>query len=396
MTGSDDIQVDPTPMPESLGRTAALVLAAGVVLLIPSALLDVKRFLANWLVLYVFMLTAGMGSLFLVALEYTVNARWSVPFRRVSEHLSGLVPVSLALAVPVLMGMHHLYEWTHTEVVASDPILVKKASYLNLRFFLVRTGVCFLVWLVFYRLFVRASLRQDQTGDASLTWRGIRLAPAFLILFALTLSFAGIDLLMSLSPHWFSSIFGPYVAMSAVVAGIALTTLVSVQLKVKRMLPEAVSADHFYNLGALLFGMLTFRAYMAFSQFLLIWYGNMPAEMAWYNARQAQGWMPLSVAMILVQFVVPFLALLSRPAKMDLCRLRWVSIWVLGAHALDLYWIVLPSVPHLHGGPLSWLDLWMPFVAVGLGILVWIWRASQAPLVPVRDPRLESGLAFHL
>ena len=386
----------PTPMPRKLRRIGAIALALGVLLVVPAALVDLDRFLANWLVLFVFVLNAGMGALFLVALEYTVNARWSVPFRRICEHLAGLVPASLILVIPVLLGLHHLYEWTHVEVVAGDPILARKAAYLNIPFFLGRLAMYFLVWLLFYRLFVSLSLEQDRTGDQKLTWRGIRLGPVFMIVFAITMSFAAIDLLMSLSPHWFSSIFGPYVALGSVVAGLALITLVSAQLKMKELLPEAIGPDHFYNLGALLLGLNTLWVYMAFAQFLLIWYSNLPVELAWFVRRQEGGWLLLSLSLIVIHFVVPFLALLSRSAKMDLQRLRWVSIWILAAHGLHLYWIVLPSVPHLRGGPFSWMDLGFPLVALGLGIFVWLWRTSRAPLVAARDPRLEAGLGFHL
>ena len=396
MTPSNDIAQVPTAMPDGLRRKAGVVLAIGVVLVAAAGILDPVRFMANWLVLFVFVLTVGLGCLFVVALEYTVNARWSVPFRRVSEHLAALVPVSLVLAVPVLIGMHHLYEWTHVEVVAADPVLAGKASYLNVPFFVGRLAAYYLVWLLFYRLFVGGSLRQDRTGDERMTRRFIRLGPPFMILFAFTVSFAAIDLLMSLSPHWFSSIFGPTIAVSAVVGGLALTTLAAVLLKMNGMLPDRVGPDHFYNLGALLFGLNTLRAYMAYSQFLLIWYSNLPAEWVWYAVRQEGGWYAVSVSMIVIQFFVPFIALLSRSAKMDLSRLRWVSIWVLAAYALDLYWIVLPSVPHLEGGPFSWMELGFPFLAVGIGLFVWIRRASRGPLLATRDPRLEAGLAFHL
>jgi len=383
-------------MPSGLRRAALVSSVLGGLLLVAAALTDLDRFLANWLVLFVFVLSAGLGALFLVALEYTINARWSVPFRRISEHLAALVPVSLVLAVPVLLGMHQLYEWTHAEVVAGDPVLARKTAYLNVPFFLGRLGACFLLWLLFYWLFVGLSRRQDETGDQGLTWRGIRLGPPFLIVFGITMSFAAIDLLMSLAPHWFSTIFGPCVAIGAVVAGLALTTLVSVLLRMKGLLPDAVGPDHFYNLGGLLFGLNTLWAYMAFAQFLLIWYGNLPGEMAWYLERYEGGWFTVSLLMIVVHFVVPFLALLSRSAKMDLKRLRWVSIWILAARGLDLYWIVLPSVPHLRGGPFSWMDLGFPLVALGLGLFVWLWRTARAPLVAVGDPRLDAGLAFHL
>lgn len=391
-----DLRRAPTPMPRNL-RLAAIILGAlGALLLVPAAVLDIHRFLADWLVLFTFVLTVGMGSLFLVALEFTVNARWSVPFRRISEHLSALILASLVLAIPVLLGLHALYEWTHADLVAADPILQRKSAYLNVPFFVARLAAYFLLWLLSYRMLVGGSLKQDSTGDAKHTRRAIRLAPPFMVLFAITMSFAGIDLLMSLSPHWYSTVFGPYVAIGSVVGGLAATTLVAVLLKMRRMLPEAVRPDHFYNLGALLFALNTFWSYLAFAQFLLIWYGNVPAEMAFYRSRYENGWMLASFLLIIVHFAVPFLALLSRSAKMNLRRLRWVSIWLLAGHALDLYWIVLPSVPRVEGGPFSWMDVGFPLLGIAVGIFVWLWRSSRAPLVAVGDPRLEAGLAFHL
>ena len=386
----------PTPMPASLRRKVRIILLAGFLLAGAAALADLDRFFANWLVLFFFLLTTGMGALFLVALEYTVNARWSVPFRRVCEHLSGLVPLSLLLAVPVLLGLYRLYEWTHTDVVAADPVLTAKAPYLNIPFFVVRLVVYFAIWLLFYRLFNELSQQQDSTGDERLTRKGIKLGPPFMILFAFTMSFAAIDLLMSLTPHWFSTMFGPCLAVSAIVGGLALATLTSSQLKLAGMLPERVGPDHFYNLGALLFGLNTLWAYMAFAEYLLIWYANLPIELAWYQLRYEDGWATLSAAMIIIRFAVPFVALLSRSAKMNLHRLRWVSAWVLVSHGLYLYWIVLPGVPHLHGGPFSWMDLGFPLMALGLIIAVWFWRTSRAPLIAANDPRLESGLSFHL
>lgn len=391
-----EVRREPTPMPDNLRKVAIAATAAGALLLVPAAILDVQRFLANWLVLAFFVLTVGIGSLFLVALEFAVNARWSVPFRRISENFSALILVSIVLLVPVFLGVDSLYEWTHEDVVAADPILQKKAGYLNVPFFLLRIAGYFLIWLLFYKLFVLDSRRQDATGDERYTRRSIKLAPPFMILYAVTISLAAIDLLMSLAPHWYSSMFGPYVGIGAVVAGLAASTLAAVLLKMNRLFPDSIGRDHFYSFGALLFAMNTFWAYLGFAQFMLIWYGNIPVEMAFYRARSVGGWEIVSALLIIGHFFVPFFALLARSAKMDLRRLRWVAVWLLVMHWLDLYWIVLPSIPHLSGGPFSWTDLGFPLVALGLGIVVWLWRSSRAPLIPVGDPRLEAGLAFHL
>lgn len=392
----EGVQSTPPATPDRLRRTGFAAAAIAVALLVPAAALDLTRFLANWLVLLSFVLSIGLGSLFLVGLEYTVRARWSVPFRRIWENMAALIPVSVILLIPVLLGMHSLYEWTHAEVVAADPILAKKTAYLNVPFFLARLGLYFLIWLAFLRVFARNSVTQDVTGDEDLTRKNIRMAPVFLILFAFTTTFAGIDLLMTLTPHWFSTMFGLAFAVNAIVAGLAAGTLVAVWSQRAGMLPARLRQDSFYNLGALLFAMNTFWCYLAFSQFMLIWYGNLPLEMTWYRARYENGWFAVSLAMIAVQFIVPFAALLSRSAKMDFSRLRWVCVWILCARYLDLYWTVLPSVPGVGGSPFSWKDLWAPILAVGIGVFVWIWRASRVPLVPVRDSRLRAGLDFHL
>lgn len=396
MTTPTAISSAPVLMPRSLRQTAIAVLVVGHLLVAACALADLDRFFANWLVLFVFAATIGMGALFLVALEYVVNARWSIPFRRLSEHLAGLIPVSLLLAIPVFLGMHHLYEWTHADVVAADPILAKKTAYLNIPFFAARFVLYYLIWLLFYRLFTRLSQEQDRTGDEALTWRGIKLAPPFIILFAFTMSFAAIDWMMSITPHWFSTMFGPSAAVGGIVGGLALLTLVSAQLKIQGMLPQRIGPDHFYNLGALLFGLNTLWTYMSFSEFMLIWYSNLPVEMTWYLQRQEHGWSLVTLLLVFCRFVIPFLALLSRPSKMNLNRLRWVSILLLATYGLHLYWVVLPGLPHLHGGPFSWMDLGFPLAAIGYGLFAWIWRSSRAALVAARDPRLESGLSFHL
>jgi len=369
--------------------------AVATALLAASVLSDATRFLTDSLVLFIFILTLGLGSLFLVTLEHTVNATWSIPFRRISENLATLIPVSLVLSLPVLIGLGRLYEWTHSELVASDPILAGKSAYLNIPFFLVRFALFFCVWMAGYRMLVGRSRRQDRELQPNFTEQLSKFSPVFMILLVITITFAAFDWVMSLVPHWYSSIFGIYLLASCMVAGVALTTFVSVQVKMKGALPPEVGPDHFYNLGGLLFAFNTVWAYIAFAQFLLIWYGNLPQETIWYAMRTGNGWWAVSWLLIISHFIVPFVALLPRSAKTNLKRLRWVSAWVLAAHGLDIYWLIAPSV-RTTSAPFGWQELWLPFAATAIGVMTWRWVARQAALIPVSDPRLESALHFHL
>jgi hypothetical protein len=309
--------------------------------------------------------------------------------------MSALAPLSLVLAIPLLLGLHDLYEWTHVEATARDPILLKKSAYLNTPFFLVRFALYYAIWFTGYWLLVRASLRQDRDGDPAYTRRAMKIGPLLMILLVLSITFASFDWIMSLTPHWYSAIFGLYVLVGAIGAGVALTTLAAALLKSRNLLSAGVSRDHFYNLGALLFTLSALWGYVAFAQFLLVWYGKLPHEMAWYELREQGGWFWLSIILVIARFLTPFLALLPRSAKTDLTRLRWVSAWVLGAHALDVYWLVAPSARQ-EGAPFGWAEPGFLLAAAAAVLLVWLRRTSRSPLAPVGDPRLEAALHFHL
>ncbi|RPJ87170.1 MAG: quinol:cytochrome C oxidoreductase [Acidobacteria bacterium] len=383
----------PFSMPRRLEFLGIGAGAAALLLLATGIWADWTRVLGNSLVLFIFILTLGLGSLFLVTLEYTVNATWSVPFRRISENLAALVPASLILALPMLLGVERLYEWMHPS--PGDAVLAGKSGYLNLPFFMIRFALFFTAWIVGYRILVIGSRRQDQSAGSGFSLTASRFSPVFMILLVITITFAAFDWIMSLVPHWYSSIFGIYLLVSCMVAGVALTTFVAVLLKLKRYLPAEIDSDHFYNLGALLFALNTAWAYIAFAQFLLIWYANLPGETIWYAARARNGWGIVSWLLILAHFLVPFVALLNRSAKTDLKRLRWVSLWVLGAHGLDMYWLITPSI-RTSGSPFSWQELWLPFAAAAVLLATWRWAATRAALIPVSDPKLESSLHFHL
>ena len=380
-------------MPASAARVGWILLILGITIVGGAYLADAKRAAFNNIILFLFVASIAGGSLFLVALEYIAGAVWSVPIRRVIEFLAGLTPVVPLLALPLLANLHDLFHWTHPEAMAADAILKGKEPYLNIPFFLARFVAVFVLWNLFYALFTRNSRSQDATGDPGLTTRNVRLAAVFIPVFAITITVLAVDWMMSLEPHWFSTIFGVYYFSGTALAAVAAVTYAAVRLHEKGLLLP-LRRDHFYSLGALMFAFVNFWAYIAFSQFLLIWYANIPEETYWFMARWRNGWEYVSVLLILVHFAVPYFALLTQDSKMDPKRLKLMAIWILAAHVLDLYWLIMPTyAPEVTVG---WMEILYPVVAVGLVITVVGWQMKRWNLVPVKDPKLQRALNFRL
>ncbi|MBK7629637.1 MAG: quinol:cytochrome C oxidoreductase [Ignavibacteriales bacterium] len=339
----------------------------------------------------------GLGSLFLIALEYIAGADWSTPFRRIIEFFAALLPVLLVLVVPLLIFNHDLFHWAHKEAVADDKILQGKAPYLNITFFIIRTFVFIGLWSLFYWVMTKNSRKQDLSKDQTLTKKNIRLAAIFIPVFALSLTFTAIDFMMSLEPHWFSTIFGVYFFGGTVVAALAAITFVIVKLKEKGYFGEWMNDDHLFSLGALLFAFINFWAYIAFSQFMLIWYADLPEETFWFITRWNGGWVFFSLGLVVIHFLVPYFALLSQPSKMNPKRLKFIAVWLLFAHLFDLFWLIMPNMGSMKNGYyFSWIDLVFPIAGTGLVILVFYYKAKKENLIPIGDPKLKRGIDFHL
>ena len=380
-------------LPGTATRLGWILLLFGVAVMVGGYLLDARRSAFNNIVLYLFLASLASGSVFLIALEYIAGAVWSVPFRRVNEFLAGLTPMLPLFALPLFFHLHDVFHWTHTEAVVADPLLLSKQPYLNTSFFTVRFIVVVAVWVLFYLLFTRNSVRQDLSHDARLSRINVKLAAVFLPLFAVTITVTAIDWAMSLEPHWYSTIFGVYYFSGTILAAIAAATYIVVRFYEQGYFPP-LRRDHLYSLGALLFTFVNFWAYIAFSQFLLIWYANLPEETFWFVRRWTNGWQYVSVLLILVHFAVPYFALLAQDAKMDPKRLKVMAIWILFAHLLDLYWLVMPT--YSETVTVGWMEIAYPVVAVGLVLVLFTYKLRRHNLVPVGDPKLERGLTFHL
>ncbi|MDR3682696.1 MAG: hypothetical protein P4L11_03110 [Geothrix sp.] len=356
------------------------------------ALAGPERFWANWVLWFILMFTLGLGSLFIVALEHLVSAKWSVPVRRIPERLATLLLPAIPVGLIALGALPVLYPGTRPEA-AQHPILAGKAFWLSLPFFSVRTLVAFALCGLGLAVLVGGSLKQDTTRDPAFNFRARRFAPAFMAIFALVITLIAFDWISGLTPEWYSDIFGVYVFAGAFLSGLAATTLSVLYLQDQGRL-EGVRGDHLYNLGGFLFAFTVFWSYIGFAQYMLMWYANLPDEVIYYKVRLAGSWRVITIALASLHFVLPFFALVTRDAKRDPKRLRLVAGLMLGAHVLDMYWLIFPA---LGGRPrFSWPELSFALFFLG-GILLWTRGAMQkGEDMPVGDPFLREGLEFRL
>lgn len=381
-------------LPANVIKTGWILVAVGLVIIIVSYLVDSQRSSFNNIIGFMLLFSISIGALILVALEYLAGAVWSTPMRRVSEFLAASFPFVLILAVPLFLNLHGIFEWTHKEVVEHDKLLQAKSPYLNIGFFTIRFIVIFLIFILFYWLFTRNSRRQDLTKDQKLTSINVKLSAPFMPLMAIALSILATDWIMSLTPHWYSTIFGIYFITGTILAGLGATTYIVVKLNENGYFQPALRSDHYYSLGALMFAFTNFWAYIAFSQFLLIWYANIPEETVWFLARWDGSWKYISVGLIIVRFVIPYAGLLSQPSKMNPKRLKVMGLWILFSHIFDLYWLVMPT---LSGSVIfGWMELGFPLLVIGIVIIVFYLQIKKHNLMPIGDPKLQRGIDFHL
>ena len=327
-----------------------------LVLGVAAFFVDHSRAVYNYLIAFTFMISIGVGALFLIALEYIVGADWSVPIRRVVEFFAATIPLLAILVIPLLLNVGELFHWSHPEAVAEDEILNAKAPYLNVTFFIIRVFVLIGLWSLFYFFFIRNSKKQDTTKDQKLTTINIRLSAIFIPIFAFTITISAIDWLMSIEPHWFSTIIGVYFFAGTVIAALAAVTLATVLLKENGYLHPAMTNDHLYSLGALIFAFVNFWGYIAFSQYMLIWYADLPEETFWFMQKWEGSWAIFSIGLIIIKFLVPYIVLVSQPSKMDPKKLKFISVWLvvcsslmISSGLLCLKWKNYPVDIHLAG-----------------------------------------------
>ena len=363
----------------------------GLVLAVVGWMIDADRFFHAYLTAFVFWTSLGLGGLFFTMLHHLVGAKWSVVVRRLSECIMMTLPYMAALLIPALLGMHSLYHWSHADAVAHDQALQMKSGYLNVTFFTIRSVVYFAIWsYLAFRLY-RLSLEQDKGDRDVITVQMKKVSAYGMLLFAVTLTYASFDWLMSLDPHWYSTIFGVYFFSGGLLSFVALTILIALALRRKRILAETITVEHYHDLGKLLFAFVIFWTYIGFSQYFLIWYGNIPEETIWYLKRWEGSWKAVSMVLLFGHFVLPFVALLFRATKRASAALWLLTVWILLMHWVDMYWLVYPSLLK-EGASFSWIEP-AAMLLVGGAFLWAFWsRFSRVPLVPVGDPKLQASI----
>jgi hypothetical protein len=352
-----------------------------------------KQFFFSWLVSFLFFLSLALGALFFVLIQYASQGGWGIVLRRIGETTFATVPVMAALFLPLLLGLNDLYSWTIPGAAEHDALLRWKAPYLNVPFFLIRAALYFGIWSFIAVLYYRGSSGQDVTGDPRVSARLRRLAGPAIIVLALTQTFASIDWIMSLTPHWYSTMFGVYFFAGSFVGFIALLSVVSAAMRGAGLLDTVISAEHLQDIGKFLFAFTAFWAYIAFSQFFLMWYANLPEETFWFKTRIEGSWLPVSLLLMAGHFVAPFFYLMGRRVKRNGATLAVGGAWVLAMHFVDIYWQVMPTL-HPEGFRPSALDVAALVAIGGCFVAAASWLMRRQALVPMRDPRLAESLAF--
>jgi hypothetical protein len=397
-----DLSAERLTLGDAAGKIARVAGAVGVVGLLATAYLGAtgsagpRQAVLSGLVAWAFFLSLVLGALFFVLIQHLTRAGWSVVVRRLAEGVAanaGLMAVLGAVLVYFALRAAPIFDWTDPAKIAEQPALVRKLPYLNARFFVIRAAVCFALWTWMGSWFFRSSLRQDHSGDAALTTRMQKVAAPAMIVFAITLTVGAVDFLMSLEPAWYSTIFGVYFFAASALAFFAALPLGVFFLQRSGRMTGVITVEHYHDMGKLVFAFTIFWTYIAFSQYMLTWYANIPEETIWFAQRQTGGWTAFSWFLLLGRFFAPFVLLISRVPKRRPGVLALAATWTLFMGWIDMYYLVMP---HASPGRVPWslLDVTAFLGVGGLFVAVLALRLGDKSLIPRRDPRLAESLAF--
>ncbi len=383
----DDRRVELSGEQRSLLQVVA---GLGVVTLGGGMWMAPARGWANLLLISFYLLGLTLAAMVFIALQYVGGAGWSAALRRVPEAMTALLPYGIAGIALVLLFRPSLYAWVQE---LPEPTGFRQA-WLHFPFFVGRAACYAVLWLLFAWAVVRSSRRQDADPDPAHTRRNIKLSAGFLVAFAITFSLASFDWIMSLEPRWSSTIFGMYNFAGLFAGGLAAMIVLIICLQRMGPLDGVLSTAHLHDLGKLLFAFTTFWMYIWFSQFMLIWYANIPEEAVHYVRRMQGAWMPLFILNVVLNWAIPFLALLPAGTKKNPGILLKVSVIVLLGRWLDLYLMILP--PFSAGRPqIGAAEIGAALALVGICGLVFFRAVGRANVVPVNDPYLAESLAVH-
>jgi hypothetical protein len=433
-------------------KMSAAIAVLGIIVAIAGATMQADRFAFSYLYAFVTVMTLWLGSIFFVLIQHLTGAGWSVTVRRSSEFFAGGVVVLPFLFLPILTQLDTLYPWwSHDDTgkahaqdhgpsnlpagshddrhvvrrtAATDPhnaqlsqahggepahgehsphhlieaeLLAKKLPYLNHGFFFIRMFVYFGIWFWLGLTLYRKSVAQDRTGDKQLTVQLARFSTYGMFLFAMSLTFAGFDWIMSLEPGWYSTMFGVRIFASSAVTSFAVVILTTLGYKRAGLVGDEINTEHFHDLGKLMFGFLIFWGYISFSEFFLIWYAAIPEETVYFHRRwDESSWRMLSVSIVTLKFIAPFWITMSRNAKRNNAMIGFGAGWILAMHLLEMYYWVMPYYRPFQ--PVQWSGIWLEagcaMATLGVYLTYVLWQMRKHALIPIGDPRLERALDF--
>jgi len=386
---TDNYQLDQSTW--SKGRnTLALAVLISVIACVAGYINDPVRFHRSYIVAFAYVAAAGLGAFFFVMVQYLTGSAWSVTMRRIMENIMVTLPVCGILFLPIAFGLKDIYPWMDKAVY---PLAGTKGAYLTENFFVLRTYVYFVLWSIWIFAIYYQSTKQDKERSARQMNIIARWSAPGLFLAVVVGTLAAYDWLMSLEPHWYSTIFGLYILAGGALTFMSLVTLICLGFRRAGILKNSITPEHYHDLGKWLFALTAFYTYMAFSQYLLIWYANLPEETIWYRHRSVGSWLGVSLAMPFIRFIIPFFIMLSRPAKRSLKMIAALAIWSLVVEYIDLYWVVMPT--YFKTGPqISWMDFATLAATLSIcGFAFWS-RFRKNKLAPVGDLRFEQSLHF--
>jgi hypothetical protein len=372
-------------LPLQVGGAGAVVLAS----CLSAGYLDRVEFLHSYLIAYLFWLGITLGSLALLMMQHLTGGRWALVIRRILEAGTRTLPLMAVAALPLLVGMKTLYSWARPG--QDDPVILAKHFYLNPQFFVVRMVFYFAVWLTL-AYFLNKWSREEDAGEAGLQlWMRLEgLSGIGLVIYGLTVTFATVDWAMSLEPRWYSTIYGLLFMVAQALSALALAVLVLIWLSDRKPLSQIVRQSHFQDLGSFLLTFVMLWAYLEFSQWLIIWGGNLTDEIPWYIRRLEGVWGSVALLLVILGFFLPFFLLLFRNVKRKTRSLLIVALLILLRRLVDLYWTILPA---FGGGKihLSWMDVALPLGMGGIWLAYFLWQLQRMPILPVHDPRMEGA-----
>lgn len=374
-------------------RTRALVVGVLGLLLTIAGLFVVSpnQFYRSYLWSYVFFIGLTLGCLAWLMLQHLTGGAWGVVIRRPAEAAARTLPLIVVLFVPIFVGIPNLYQWSHASIVAADKILQHKQPYLNVPFFVARAVVYFLGWGFLAWYLNRWSAEEDRNGSARAHSKMAMIAGPGLVFWGFSVTFMALDWVLSLAPHWYSTMFGLLFVAGQGLSAMAFLVTVMVLLSYRRPMSDVLTPRHLHDLGKLLLAFVMVWAYFSFSQFLITWAGNLPDEIPWYLERLSGGWQYVALALVIGHFALPFALLLSRDLKRNFKLLASVAVFILLMRFVDVFWLVTPDF-NKAAFHLSWLDFTAPIGIGGIWLAYFLFQLEKRSLMPINEPHLGEAL----